>query len=78
MNGLLCTYLHAARRGDVQRARSLLDEMRRDGVRPSTKSYSAAIGACGPPHWREALALLDEMPSHGLRPDTVAFNTAIS
>jgi hypothetical protein len=52
--------------------------MRRDGVRPSTKSYSAAIGACGPPHWREALALLDEMPSHGLRPDTVAFNTAIS
>ena len=48
------------------------------GVKPSTKTFNAAIGAlatCG--KWREALDLLESMEGLGAKPDVGTINTAL-
>ena len=68
--------------GDVNepvRARKLLAELPRRGIRPSVFCFNACIKAVGRSgDWREALELLDEMGDRGVPPTTHSFSAALS
>ncbi|CAB9518912.1 Pentatricopeptide repeat-containing protein [Seminavis robusta] len=62
------------------RAIELLDQMKKDNIKPDGFSFSSAISCCGAEgRWQEALALIDLMKKGGPRtqPNRVAFTAAI-
>ena len=64
---------------DAERARALLREMPRRGVRPSIFCYNACIKAVGRAgEWRESLKLLDEMAAERIAPSNHSFSAALS
>lgn len=65
--------------GLVERAMSLLEDMRTVGVAPTLVTYNSAIDACARSRrWARALQLLREMRSVGIDPDVVAYTSAIA
>lgn len=60
-------------------ALALLQEMRRQKLKPDKVNYSAAISACGTGgQWMRALVLLEEMGREMLTPEVITCNAAIS
>ena len=66
--------------GKADEALDLFGEMRRSGLKATTISYNALIGACGKRDdgWRTALELLDAMRRDRCRPDPITYNATIT
>uniref|UniRef100_A0A0D9XVX9 Pentacotripeptide-repeat region of PRORP domain-containing protein n=1 Tax=Leersia perrieri TaxID=77586 RepID=A0A0D9XVX9_9ORYZ len=65
--------------GDMDRARAVLHEMARDGVRPSRVTYNVLIkGYCNQLQVAKARVLVAvDMADAGIKPDVVTYNTLI-
>jgi pentatricopeptide repeat domain-containing protein 1 len=64
-----------------KRARTLLEQMREDGIEPDGFSYSSAISCCAAEgRWKEALDWIEIMQNSGprARPNKIAYTAAIT
>ena len=63
----------------TERALEVFAQMRGEGVRPDTITYSALISACEKGgQWERALEVFAQMRGEGVRPNTITYNALIS
>lgn len=67
------------RRGNLEEARALIDEMWVVGCKPDSKIYNYILGSlCKSDKLSEALILFEEMKENGVNPDTITFEVFIA
>ncbi|KAG2698806.1 hypothetical protein I3843_07G165300 [Carya illinoinensis] len=65
--------------GKVDRARKMMEFMRKNGCNPNVFNYSTLMnGFCKEKKLLEAKEVFDEMKSFGLKPDTISYSTLIN
>ncbi|XP_020588692.1 putative pentatricopeptide repeat-containing protein At1g53330 [Phalaenopsis equestris] len=72
---LIRAFFRAGRKGEVV---SVLEEMKKKGVKPETATYNAIIsGFCEEEDFNAAFEGLSEMKRRGCKPDVVSYNTIV-